>query len=105
MSARLTSLINATERRLLTEKAIKVKPCWISEAIEYFSQNTTDQKEIYESVWEQFLLADISEACSTVLPETLLQKKEAQTFNGSFVLQMQYLLEICKFFCSFLIQP
>lgn len=92
--------VEYVKSKLMSTHTIKPKQDWISDCINYFiSQEPNISKEaLYEQALEQFILADASEASNPVIPETILQKKEAFTLNGTFVLQMQFLIDIGEFY-------
>ena len=96
MSDILKSRINAVKAKLLAQE-IKVKQCWLEECIKFFiNQTQIDDEALYQTVKEQFLLADVVEASNPVIPAQILQRKEPFTQHGNFVLQLLFLIDIGK---------
>lgn len=102
MSDDLTNRIHAVKSKLLA-KEIKVKHCWLEECIKFFVNQTQidDDEALYQTVKEQFLLADVVEASNPVIPSQIFQRKESFTLNGNFVLQLLFLIDIGKLNFSF----
>lgn len=89
--------VNFVKSKLMSTHMIKVKSTWIEDCVKFFiSQDVTDNEMLFQQALEQFLLADVKEASNLVIPQTILQKKQAFTLNGTFVLQLQYLIDIGK---------
>jgi hypothetical protein len=90
---------NAINAKLIRELGVKIQKDWISECVNFFhEQNEMSTDELIENVKTQFYLANINETSSPVIPDTFANKKDQWTFNAGskIVLQMQYILEICK---------
>jgi RecQ-mediated genome instability protein 1 len=67
--------------------------------IEFFLQSNPQMSinQLYNETYGQFILADLSEIAISTLPEALQTKTEQWSLTGKFTLQMQYLLDICKY--------
>lgn len=101
MSDILANRINAVKSKLLAQE-IKVKQSWLDECINFFiNQTQIDDEALYQTVKEQFLLADVVEASNPVIPAQIFQKKEPFTLHGNFVLQLIFLIDIGKFNISY----
>jgi RecQ mediated genome instability protein len=97
MSESLLNRLNNVKSKLLSQHTIKVKNTWLEECVTFFvSQTQIDDATLVQQVVEQFLLADVIEASNPVIPAQILQKKEAFTQHGTFVLQLLYLIDIGK---------
>lgn len=53
--------------------------------------------DLYKDAMLQFTLADLKEIGVSSLPDSVINKTETHTLLGKFTLQMQYLIDICKF--------
>lgn len=86
--------------KLLANETIKVKDDWLRECVQFFIGQTPgiDNGTLYQQVLEQFLLSDLKESSNPVIPSTILQNKQRFTLNGTFVLQLQFLIDIGKFY-------
>lgn len=52
---------------------------------------------LYKRAYDQWLLADLKEVGIPCLPNTLfVERKDAFELKGHYVLQMNYVLDICK---------
>lgn len=82
--------------KLMSTDTIKVKDDWIRECVNFFisQEPVIDNETLYQQVMEQFLLSDMKESSNPVIPVTVLQKKQAFTLNGTFILQMQFIVDI-----------
>lgn len=96
MSSDLANSINFVKSKLLATHTIKVKQIWLTECVEYFSANGYIGDYLFEAVLEQFLNSDVKDSSNPVIPATVIQKKDSFTLNGTFVLQMMHLIDICK---------
>lgn len=90
---------NQIKSILLSEHTIKVKNNWITECVNFFSSENPgiSVNELKSTVFEQFLLSEAKDSFNPVIPATIQQKEEPFTLNGTFVLQLQFLIDICKF--------
>lgn len=59
--------------------------------------NRLDDEILSEEVFVQFLNSDVVDSSNPVIPASVIQQKEPFTLNGTFVLQMNYIIDICKF--------
>lgn len=86
-----------TKMRLLREYHIKVLDNWLSECVSFCVQEnpTISNEGVFQFAFSQWLLADLKEIGTGVLPPGLAQKGEQHTMSGSFPVQMQYLMDIC----------
>lgn len=96
MDNEIGSRVSSVKSKLLLNYVIKVKHQWIEDCINFFISQAPDidDNAIYEGAIEQFLLADAKEASNPVIPATVLQNKKPFTLNGTFVLQLQFLIDI-----------
>lgn len=94
----MTAVVNSVKSKLLAGHTIKVKSNWIEECVGFFAAQSPDLEDqaLYLQAYEQFLLADVKEASNPVIPAMIDQKKEPFTLNGTFVLQMEFLIDIGK---------
>lgn len=94
----MTAVVNSVKSKLLANHTIKVKSDWIEECVRFFAGQSPDldDQAMYLQAYEQFLLADVREASNPVIPAMIAQKKEPFTLNGTFVLQMEFLIDIGK---------
>jgi RecQ-mediated genome instability protein 1 len=100
MNAEVLVRINKIKPVLLSKYTIKVKNDWISECVNFCCEENPEisDDELEKFVFEQFILSDAKDSFNPVIPATIIQKKEPFTLNGTFVLQLQFLIDICKFF-------
>lgn len=90
--------VQFVKSKLLTTKSIKLKNLWVSECVQFCIQQcpTIDDDTLIAQTQEQFLLADLADASDPVIPATIAQKRESFQLGGTFVLQLVYLIDICK---------
>lgn len=94
--------LRETNRRFSAEH-ISVDPDWIQGCIEYFLSESPQisNENLFKSALEQWLLSDVAESGIKCLPDSVLNNKKEFVFNGNYVLQMQYLIDIGElFWCS-----
>lgn len=99
MNATIPARITSVKSKLLSNDTIKVKNDWIEECVKFFIEQSPniDDETLYQQAMEQWLVADVADASNVVIPTTILQKKEPFTLNGTFVLQLQFLIDIGEF--------
>lgn len=92
------SRADIVKQKLSSNNFIKVKDDWIRECVNFFISQAPaiDNETLYQQVIEQFLLSDLKDASVAVIPQSIFQNKTAFTLNGTFILQLQSLLDICK---------
>lgn len=97
MVERLSDRAETVCNKLLSNHNIKVKRDWIVDCVKFFISQSAiiNDETLYQQALQQFLLADIKEASNTVIPAMIQQKREAFTLNGIFVLQLNFLIDIC----------
>lgn len=84
--------------QLLKNHTIKVRSDWIEDCVNFFvsQAESIDDHALYQQAFEQFLLANLKDASNHVIPVTVLEKKQSFTLHGTFVLQMNFLIDIGK---------
>ncbi|XP_035898245.1 uncharacterized protein LOC118505897 [Anopheles stephensi] len=84
--------------RMVREFNIKVIDKWLSECVSFcLSDNPKISNEgLFQFAFSQWLLADLNEIGIAVLPAGMDLKVEHHTMNGSFPVQMQYLIDISE---------
>ncbi|XP_053660096.1 uncharacterized protein LOC128709135 [Anopheles marshallii] len=84
--------------RMLREYNIKVIDKWLSECVSFcLAENPKISNEgLFQFAFSQWLLADLNEVGIAVLPPGMDVKVEQHTMNGSFPVQMQYLIDISE---------
>lgn len=94
----LAPRVNFVESRLTADHMIRAKKSWIEECLKFFISQAPeiDDESLYQQALEQFLLADVAEASNPVIPAPIHLKKEPFTLNGTFVVQLLFLIDICK---------
>lgn len=99
MENRIQQLTAAVKSKLFSCHTIKAKSDWTEECLKFFlSQNAgMSDEELYQAAFEQFLLADVNGASNPVIPGSVKQNKQPFTLYGTFVLQLQFLIDIGKF--------
>uniref|UniRef100_A0A182PC92 RecQ-mediated genome instability protein 1 n=1 Tax=Anopheles epiroticus TaxID=199890 RepID=A0A182PC92_9DIPT len=90
--------VQMTKMRLLREYNIKVLDNWLSECVSFCVQEnpTITNEGVFQFAFSQWLLADLKEIGHGALPPGLDAKVEQHTLNGSFPVQMQYLIDISE---------
>ncbi|XP_552585.4 recQ-mediated genome instability protein 1 [Anopheles gambiae] len=90
--------VQMTKMRMLREYHIKVLDNWLSECVSFCVQEnpTISNEGVFQFAFSQWLLADLKEIGTGVLPPGLAQKGEQHTMSGSFPVQMQYLMDISE---------
>lgn len=102
MTPSLEERISFVKSKLLSSHMVKVKTNWLTECCGYLVENgISDNQLLFEEVYDQFLVSDVIDSSNPVIPAFVLQKKELLTLNGTFVLQMNHLVDICEFFSCF----
>lgn len=99
MATELAQRVSFVKSKLLSEHTIKVKNNWITECVAFFlssGDRTYSDDELYDEVFEQFINSDVKDSSNPVIPAIVTQKKEPFTLHGTFVLQMMYLIDVCK---------
>lgn len=99
MQSSLQERVASVKSKLLSI-SIKVKNDWICECLNFFLSQSPrmSDEELFQAAIEQFLLADVKEASIPVIPPTIQQNKQSFTLSGNFVLQMQFLIDIGKYY-------
>jgi hypothetical protein len=71
-----------------------------SRCISFFLQSNPDMSinHLYNQAFGQFLLADLREVGIPTLPDMIESKNEQWILNGKFTVQMQCLMDICKYY-------
>lgn len=66
--------------------------------VEFFisEEPSISPNQLYQQAEEQWELSDLSDSGVKCLPDTIFNKKEIQTINGTFTLQIQHLLDISE---------
>uniref|UniRef100_A0A182SPK9 RecQ-mediated genome instability protein 1 n=1 Tax=Anopheles maculatus TaxID=74869 RepID=A0A182SPK9_9DIPT len=84
--------------RMVHEYNIKVIDKWLSECVSFcLHENPKISNEgLFQFAFSQWLLADLNEIGIGVLPDGMDAKVEQHTMNGSFPVQMQYLIDISE---------
>uniref|UniRef100_A0A182MH75 RecQ-mediated genome instability protein 1 n=1 Tax=Anopheles culicifacies TaxID=139723 RepID=A0A182MH75_9DIPT len=84
--------------RMLREFNIKVIDKWLSECVSFCLQDNPkiSNEGLFQFAFSQWLLADLNEIGISVLPPGMDVKVEQHTMNGTFPLQMQYLIDISE---------
>ncbi|XP_026482889.1 recQ-mediated genome instability protein 1-like [Ctenocephalides felis] len=80
-------------KKWFNEKHIKIQDIWLTQCVEYFlseNQNMSLQN-LQEEAFQQWLLNDLADTTSNSLPEL---DKTTKVLPGSFVLQIQKLIDI-----------
>ncbi|CRK95021.1 CLUMA_CG008507, isoform A [Clunio marinus] len=98
MNEDLQFRVDYVKSKLLSTHVVKVKNDWIVECVKFFisQSRNIDNSQLYLQAYEQFLLADVKEASNPVIPMTVLRNKQPFTLNGTFLLQMQFLIDIAE---------
>lgn len=99
MDNSVTSRISFVRSKLTSDIKAKVQEDWLKECVSYFvqSDSTINNNQLYENVKDQFCLANLSDTSLKVLPDTFVTKKDPWTLKESLLLQMQFILDICKY--------
>uniref|UniRef100_A0A182R703 RecQ-mediated genome instability protein 1 n=1 Tax=Anopheles funestus TaxID=62324 RepID=A0A182R703_ANOFN len=84
--------------RMLRAFNIKVIDKWLSECVSFCLQENPKMSNegIFQFAFSQWLLADLNEIGTAVLPPGMEMNVEQHTLKGSFPLQMQYLIDISE---------
>ncbi|XP_052891265.1 recQ-mediated genome instability protein 1-like [Anopheles moucheti] len=84
--------------RMLREYNIKVIDKWLAECVSFYMQENPkiSNEALFQFAFSQWLLADLNEIGIAVLPAGMDVKVEQHTLNGSFPVQMQYLIDISE---------
>ncbi|XP_050080320.1 recQ-mediated genome instability protein 1-like [Anopheles maculipalpis] len=84
--------------RMVREYNIKVIDKWLSECVSFCMQENPkiSNEGLFQFAFSQWLLADLNEIGLAVLPPGMDMKLEQHTMNGSFPVQMQYLIDISE---------
>lgn len=103
MENRVSIRVNAVKAQLLNNHTIKVKSSWIEDCVKFFISQVVniDDETLYQQAFEQFLLAELKDASNPVIPSLILEKKQPFTLSGTFVLQMNFLIDIGKSMITF----
>lgn len=99
MDNNLACRVDFIKSKLLSSYSVKAKNLWIEDCVKFFISQAPniDNETLYQQAFEQFLLADVTEAGNPVIPGTIQQRKEVFTLNGTFVLQLQFIIDVCRF--------
>lgn len=70
----------------------------IFSCVQFFIEEdpTIPVNQLFQQSEEQWHLSDLCDSGIKCLPETIFTKKECQMINGTFPLQMQYVLDISE---------
>lgn len=100
MNSEVEAKISSVTVKLESDIKAKLQPIWIKECVQFFlSENPyMPNDKLYENVKDQFVLANLSDTSKRVIPEMFSSKKEAWMFKETILLQMQQIVDICKFF-------
>uniref|UniRef100_A0A182WEI7 RecQ-mediated genome instability protein 1 n=1 Tax=Anopheles minimus TaxID=112268 RepID=A0A182WEI7_9DIPT len=92
------SCLQMVKVRMLREFNIKVIDKWLSECVSFCMQDNpkVSNEGLFQFAFSQWLLADLNEIGIAVLPPGMDAKVEQHTMNGSFPVQMQYLIDISE---------
>lgn len=107
MDNRLQELVGMVKSSLLSCHTIKIRNDWTEECIKFFlSQNPAiSNEDVFISVLDQFVLADVKQMSNPVIPLSIMQNKQPFTLYGTFVMQMQFLVDIGIFQHLFSVLP
>lgn len=99
MDNSVTSRISFVRSKLTSDIKAKVQEDWLKECVSYFVQSDPgiNNNQLYENVKDQFCLANLSDTSHKVLPDMFVTKKDPWTLKESLLLQMQFILDICKY--------
>ena len=99
MDNSVTSRISFVRSKLTSDIRAKVQEDWLKECVSYFVQSEPgiNNNQLYENVKDQFCLANLSDTSHRVIPDMFLTKKDQWTLKESLLLQMQYILDVCKY--------
>lgn len=92
----LSTRVNNVKLKLLKNHNIKVKDGWLHDCVKFFigQMPSIDDKTLYQQAYDQFLLANLSDASDLVIPPAILGQKKPFTLDGTFVLQMNFIIDI-----------
>lgn len=84
--------------RRFAQQFISVDPDWISGCVEWFLSETPQisNEDLYKKAYEQWLLSDLAESGIKCLPPAVQSNRNEFEFQGSFALQVKYLIDIGK---------
>lgn len=66
--------------------------------VEFFigEEPSISANQLYQQAEEQWELSDLCDSGIKCLPETIFNKKESHIINGTFLVQLQHLLDISE---------
>jgi hypothetical protein len=101
MQMSVSAIIQAIRARLIQELHANIQDDWLSECVNYFVERDSNYNvnSLYESVKDQFLLANITDSSGSVISDSFFTKKRdfEWIMNNKMILQMQQILDICEF--------
>lgn len=107
MNTGLSARISHINARLSDDIKAKVQHDWLKDCVAYFLNDnpSMDNKLLYSSVLEQYTLANMSDTSHPAISATFQSKKDPWTLKESMLLQMQYIVDICKLFNGIFTHP
>jgi RecQ mediated genome instability protein len=98
MKSSVTTRVSCVKTKLLSQHSIIVKNDWIEDCVIFFLSQAPDldEKTLYHQALQQFLLADMNEACGPTFPSALFQSKGISTLNKTFVVQLLAIIDIAR---------
>jgi RecQ mediated genome instability protein len=96
MESSVASRVNYVKAKLLSHHSIFVKNDWIEGCVNFFLSQAPDldDENLYHQALEQFLLADMNEACGPTFPTAVFQSKGMSTLNKTIVMQLLSIIDI-----------
>ena len=100
MQMNIAALKRSISSRLSEEMCANIQDEWLTECTNFFIQrdSTCEFSSLYENVKEQFLLSNFTDSANRVVDRLFASKRQGVGWdlNQNLLLQMQYLIEICK---------
>lgn len=100
MQKTISSLVQLITSRLVQEISVNIQIAWVNDCVKFFvdRDSTYHAGILYENTKEQFLLATLADTSNQVISDAFFSQKTNTEWktNGRMLLQMQFILEICK---------
>lgn len=97
----IATKVETIKNRLVQELNVNIKINWLDDCVNYFVQDNPEIQidSLYKSARTQLLLANYQHACDPVIPNAFRtgSAELIWTFKETLFLQMQFILDICKF--------
>ncbi|XP_031640716.1 recQ-mediated genome instability protein 1-like [Contarinia nasturtii] len=85
-------------RQHFERKGIRLDSDWLNGCVEFFIDEnpSISINQLCQQAEEQWELSDLSDSGIKCLPDSIFARKDIQTINGTFPLQIQFLLDISE---------